>query len=155
MKRRVVVFWDWNGTIVNDASVFVYIMNLFLKEKKLSFIDVCSYRESFEFPLINYYKKLGFTFKGESFDSLGKRFIDKYKKHQFDARLFYNIRYVLSYLKLNVDRQFIVSAQENSLLKSSVLHYKLDSYFDDFWVLTICLPKEKRFWLNFYIKNMV
>ena len=132
MSQRLVVFWDWNGTIVNDASTFVFIMNSFLKEKGLPLINVASYRCHFEFPLINYYKSLGFRFNSESFDSLGKRFISKYKNHQFDASLYKNMEFVLSFVRQQVDVQCVVSAQENSLLNSSVLHYGLDCYFDDF-----------------------
>ena len=62
MKNKTVVIWDWNGTIVDDAFVFVKIMNFFLKEKKLPLINIAKYRDVFEFPLINYYSKLGFDF---------------------------------------------------------------------------------------------
>ena len=44
--------WDWNGTIVDDAQLFVDIMNLFLKEQRLPLIDVEVYRENFEFPIM-------------------------------------------------------------------------------------------------------
>ena len=82
------VIWDWNGTIVDDAQLFVDIMNSFLKEQRLPLINVAVYRESFEFPIINYYRRLGFDFKKESFESLGSRFIDIYQQKCFNAPLF-------------------------------------------------------------------
>ena len=58
MKNKFVIFWDWNGTIVDDAFLFVKIMNSFLREKKLPLIDIKQYKSFFGFPLIQYYKKL-------------------------------------------------------------------------------------------------
>ena len=85
MNKKVAIFWDWNGTLVNDSFLFVDIMNSFLKEHSLPLISINDYRKFFEFPIKNYYLNLGFNFKKESFSSLGRRFIDEYKKRQFEA----------------------------------------------------------------------
>ena len=37
-KNNLSIIWDWNGTIVNDAFVFIKIMNGFLKERGLPLI---------------------------------------------------------------------------------------------------------------------
>ena len=34
MNKKMIVVWDWNGTIVDDAFVFVNIMNSYLKKKQ-------------------------------------------------------------------------------------------------------------------------
>jgi len=123
------VVWDWNGTIVDDAQLFVDIMNPFLKEQHLPLIDVGAYRESFEFPIINYYRRLGFDFKKESFKSLGSRFIDIYQEKRFNAPLFSGIFNIIKKLNKAGVLQFVVSAQESSLLSSSVKHYGLHNFF--------------------------
>ena len=129
MKNKTVVIWDWNGTIVDDAFVFVKIMNFFLKEKNLPLINTTKYRDVFEFPLINYYSKLGFDFNEESFENLGVRFIEQYKKHRFSADLFPDIKKTISFLNNMGCFQFVVSAQEDSLLSSAVRHYGLSQFF--------------------------
>ena len=129
MKNKTVVIWDWNGTIVDDGFVFVKIMNFFLKEKNLPLINTTKYRDVFEFPLIKYYSKLGFDFNEESFESLGGRFIEQYKKYRFSADLFPNIKETISWLNNVGAIQFVVSAQENSLLASAVQHYGLSPFF--------------------------
>jgi len=131
-NKKVAVFWDWNGTIVNDSLLFVDIMNVFLLEKKLNAISVDDYKRFFEFPIKNYYLNLGFDFKDESFESLGRRFIKEYTSRQYDARLFPGIRRLLINLKQKNCLQFVVSAQENSLLQRAVFYYKVDSYFSSF-----------------------
>ena len=129
MKNSLVVFWDWNGTIINDAQLFVDLMNVFLKEKKLPAINVKEYREKFEFPIIEYYRQLGFDFSNESFDDLGLRFIHNYKKERFKANLFSGVVDVLCLLQQHDCKQFVVSAQENSLLLSAIKHYGLEKFF--------------------------
>ena len=126
------VIWDWNGTIVDDADLFVDIMNGFLKEKKLPLIDKQKYREFFDFPIIDYYKKLGFSFEKESFESLGKRFIDVYKERRFESFLFDGVVDVFGFLKNHRVSQFVVSAQENGLLSGAVKYYNLSCFFKDF-----------------------
>ena len=127
--NKFAVVWDWNGTIVNDAPLFVDIMNVFLKERSLDPINVRIYRECFEFPVINYYRRLGFDFNKESFESLGFRFIDMYKKKRFDAPLFTGVKDIIQKLFHAGCTQLVVSAQENSLLSSSVKYYGLSDFF--------------------------
>jgi phosphoglycolate phosphatase len=106
-------------------------MNLFLKERNLPLIDVEQYKRYFEFPLINYYSRLGFDFNEESFEELGVRFIRQYKKHRFSADLFPGIKKLLAWLNNSGCSQFVVSAQEHSLLSSAVKHYNLNDFFVD------------------------
>jgi len=132
MNKKRAVIWDWNGTIVDDAFLFVDIMNFFLLERGLPQITTKDYRLFFEFPVKNYYLNLGFNFKKESFSSLGERFIEKYKERQFEACLFGGVLRLLTFLKKNKYKLFVVSAQEHSLLKKSIEYYKLHGFFDGF-----------------------
>ena len=131
MKNKFVIFWDWNGTIVDDAFLFVKIMNSFLREKKLPLIDIKQYKSFFGFPLIQYYKKLGFDFREEPFVDLGFRFIERYKQFRFEAKLFPEIKNLLGWLSNKNCSQFVVSAQEHSLLLSAVDYYNLSNFFID------------------------
>ena len=56
------IIWDWNGTIVDDAWVFVDIMNRFLKKNNLPIISLEDYQQNFCFPIQNYWRSLGFKF---------------------------------------------------------------------------------------------
>ena len=48
------IVWDWNGTLVNDAWLFVELMNEELKQRNLSLIDIEKYKEHFTFPVKQY-----------------------------------------------------------------------------------------------------
>ena len=65
-NRELVVFWDWNGTIVDDGFVFVNILNVLLEKHNLKKISLAFYKQNFCFPVVDFYKSLG-LYKGSSF----------------------------------------------------------------------------------------
>lgn len=131
MKNNLSVIWDWNGTIVNDASIFIKIMNGFLSERSLPLISLEQYRSNFVFPVKNYYERLGFDFSEESFESLSLVFIEKYKKAMFAPPLVGDIKGLLSLLSEKQVSQYIVSAQEHLLLKKAVNYYNVGRFFKE------------------------
>ena len=60
------IIWDWNGTLIDDAWLFVEIMNEELKERMLPQINIQDYRQHFTFPVKKYYERLGFDFQKEN-----------------------------------------------------------------------------------------
>ena len=66
------IIWDWNGTLINDAWLFVEIMNEELKDRKLPLITVKDYRKHFTFPVKKYYENLGFNFEKENNTTAGQ-----------------------------------------------------------------------------------
>ncbi len=124
------LIWDWNGTLIDDAWLFVEIMNEELRERNLAPINIKDYRQHFTFPVKKYYENLGFDFKKENFKKVGYNFIQKFKKRKFEASLFPKTIEILTLAQNLGIKQSIVSAQENTLLNETVKHYKIDSYFE-------------------------
>ena len=50
------VIWDWNGTLVDDAWLFVELMNDELHKRNLTKINVNDYKNHFTFPVKKYYE---------------------------------------------------------------------------------------------------
>ena len=124
------IIWDWNGTLIDDAWLFVEIMNGELKDRDLPLINIEDYRTIFTFPVKKYYEILGFNFEKENFKEVGYNFIQKFKARKFDANLFPESVQILDFAsKLNI-HQSVVSAQEHNLLNETINHYKIDSYFE-------------------------
>lgn len=123
------IIWDWNGTLINDAWLFVEIMNGELLDRNLPLITISDYRKFFMFPVKKYYEKLGFNFEKESFTEVGYNFIQKFKKRKFEAELFPETIQLLKLANQKDIKQSIVSAQENNLLNETVQHYKIDKCF--------------------------
>jgi len=123
------IIWDWNGTLVDDSFIFVDIMNDYLSLYGLPEITPEDYKNNFCFPVNNYYKRLGFKLSEKEFKKLSVNFIQKYKKVMFFPSLKKDILSVLKYLKKLHYKQFVVSAQEQGLLRQSVDYYGLTGYF--------------------------
>ena len=62
------VIWDWNGTLLDDAWLCVDVMNGMLSKRGLPLITLEIYRNIFDFPVRDYYLKLGYDFDNESFE---------------------------------------------------------------------------------------
>ena len=67
MKMRYTdVIWDFNGTILDDVAAGIASVNKMLSDRGLPTIkDEEHYRKIFRFPIIEYYRALGFDFIGE------------------------------------------------------------------------------------------
>ena len=129
MKYKNII-WDWNGTIVDDAYLFVDIMNKTLEKHNLPIINLKKYRSSFCFPIQKYWKKLGFVFDKNSFNALNEQFIFDYSQKMFEPNLQKHIVDLLKIIKKNRLKQFVLSASEQNLLNKSIEYYSLSEYFD-------------------------
>ena len=69
------IFWDWNGTLLDDVAECIEIINISLKKRSLQPLDLASYLEKFEFPIKKYYENIGFDFSRESYEEAGKEYI--------------------------------------------------------------------------------
>ena len=123
------IIWDWNGTLLNDGWLFVEVMNIVLKRRKMKAITLEKYREIFGFPVKDYYIKLGFDFDRVSFENSGLEFIKEYEKNCFKAELYPQVIPLLNELqKLGISHS-ILSAQHQILLDDLTQYYKIRNQF--------------------------
>ena len=124
------LLWDWNGTLYDDVEICIRIMNAMLSERNLpTMISVNDYHDVFRFPVIEYYRNLGFDFQKESFEELAKLYIDSYYKESRDACLRMGTVQTLESLKQSGIDQLILSASETHMLYAQVDHLRISSYF--------------------------
>lgn len=131
LKPYRYIFWDWNGTLLNDSWLCVDIMNGLLRKYRLPSLDERRYREIFDFPVRGYYQKLGFDFRQTPFEKIGSEFIDEYKQRWRMCELQPDARRVLQILKESGLGQAILSAANISMLRVMVKYYELDSFFQN------------------------
>ena len=63
--------WDFNGTILDDMTLGIRCTNTMLADRGLPVIpSVEAYREIFGFPIDEYYRRLGFDFEKEDYDTV-------------------------------------------------------------------------------------
>jgi len=123
------IMWDWNGTLLNDAWMSVMVINKTLAKRKMPTIDQAHYQQIFGFPVIDYYRRLGFDFVDESFEVVGTEFIDGYEKHKFDVSLHEGVEEVLIKLSSLRVSHSILSAYKQNTLDELVAHFGLTHRF--------------------------
>lgn len=129
-KKYTHVIWDWNGTLLNDAWLCVDVMNGMLAERKLPQRTIKQYMEIFDFPVRDYYEKLGYDFSKESFEVVGMEFMIRYNKRQKESRLHEGVEPVLQRFRMKGFRQYILSAREQVELIEETRVLGVFQYFD-------------------------
>ncbi|MFZ4521528.1 MAG: HAD family hydrolase [Bacteroidales bacterium] len=124
------IIWDWNGTLLDDAWLCVDVMNGMLHERGLALKTLDQYKELFDFPVKDYYIKLGFNFDQEPFDEVGMEFITRYNKRQGETLLHPEVPEVLSNFAAWGISQNILSAREHIELISETKSLGVFGFFD-------------------------
>lgn len=130
LNRYSHIIWDWNGTLLNDAWLCVEVMNGMLGKRKLPLLTVELYRSIFNFPVRNYYEKLGFDFEKEPFEEVGMEFMVLYNQRQHECHLHSEVKHLLPYCELKGYRQSILSAREQNELLAETIALEVNSFFD-------------------------
>lgn len=125
------IFWDWNGTLLDDAHTCLTTMNEMLKRRGMPELNIELYKEVFGFPVVEYYQKVGFDFSRESFESLSVEFIDAYNEALGSAPLAEGVQEILHLFRNAGKRNLIISAMKHDMLIRSVNSHGIDKYFDD------------------------
>lgn len=129
-KRRIRnIIWDWNGTLLNDMVICIECMNTLLNKRSLPQLSSDHYREVFTFPVRDYFLKIGFDFTTEDFEIPAVEFVDLYNSKHEDVCLFPEARGTLHHFRNQGFNQYILSAQEKSLLRKLIRFYEIEKYF--------------------------
>jgi phosphoglycolate phosphatase len=130
------VIWDWNGTLLDDVELVVEIVGVLLEEQKKKSITPQQYRDLFCFPIVEYYRRLGFDFEKVSFETLSLRFIEAYKKGFAAMKLHPGAKELLHELRSEGYTQSVLSASQESALRKQLSHHKILECFKHVYGLT-------------------
>lgn len=130
MKYQL-IFWDWNGTLLDDTETCVESMNAILNKRSMPKLDTEKYRSLFRFPVKDYYVDLGFDFKKEKFEELSVEFIQEYNNRSDKLKLHNSALKTLAYFKSLRIPQVIISAMEQKMLENLLNVFSIYKYFDD------------------------
>lgn len=123
------VFWDWNGTLLDDTAANIAAVNESLKKRGLPLLTPDVHAENFCFPIKDYYEKIGFDFTKDSYDDLAEEFTAFYLSQEYSLRK--NAKKTLEKLFLNSVKQYVLSASEKNILVSAIKEYGLNCFFTD------------------------
>ena len=123
------IIWDWNGTLFNDVELCASVMNMLLTQESLPNISIKKYKEIFTFPVIEYYRIAGHTFEMNSFEVLGKQFMDLYETRKNNCGLFPGVIELLASLKSKNVQEHLLSAYEQNSLNRILKYFAIEDYF--------------------------
>ncbi len=123
------IIWDWNGTLLDDCWLSVAAMNRLLKKHGLAPLTKERYRDIFTFPVIDYYRELGFDFDREPFVITGTEFINFYSDRAFEPRLHRHVTGILRTLRNSGITQSVLSASKQAYLEGQIKYHGLGDYF--------------------------
>ncbi len=123
------VIWDWNGTLLDDAWLCVELINGILARRNLPTLSMEHYRDTFDFPVINYYERLGLHSKEEPFEEVSKEFISGYVSRWKDCKLQPDARENLETISNLGISQSVLSASHQDALDEAITHFRLNGFF--------------------------
>lgn len=150
--------WDWNGTLLDDIDYVIEKINLLLVKYHLSTINKEIYTKIFTFPVIEYYKRLGFDFNLHPFEKVGSEYIELYNsdfKTQINKkiRLHEGAKEVLSTIKKIGHKQVIISARFHDSLLEDLENFGIKHYFDEIYGIENIYAYSKEHILENFIKQ--
>jgi len=130
-NRYTHVFWDWNGTIIDDLSTNLSVINTLLVNRKKSSISLSEYRKVFTFPIKDFYSKVGLPTDGKEYEQLVDDYWNLYKKEIQNIPLMAGIKGMLCTLKEHQIKQYILSASDKGMICDQMSIYGIRDYFEE------------------------
>ena len=131
------ILWDFNGTILDDVDICINSVNLLLAERGLPTLDsVDAYHKVFGFPVIDYYKRLGFDFEKEDYEGvIAPTWMKEYLRQAPTAQLCTGVREALRRFAAAGLRQTVISASETGMLTEQIKALGIYDFFDSIYGL--------------------
>lgn len=123
------IIWDWNGTLLNDLDLCLAAINDLVTTRELNTVSRSTYLDIFDFPVRDYYLKLGFDFSREPFEKISTEFISSYEAGRPGCSLMDGSVDLLQLLHTYGMSQSILSASKKSYLDQAVIDYNIQKYF--------------------------
>lgn len=126
------IFWDWNGTLLDDLALSLDILNALLEQFGYpQRFTAGQYREIFGFPIEEYYARVGFDFARHPYPMLAKCYMDRYNAAVPACPAMAHAAETLAQLQRRGFRQVILSASHRDYLIEQVAQRGLNGYFSE------------------------
>ena len=132
MQANGMIFWDWNGTLMDDVDFTHSCLNWMLETHGYpQRYDLAAYREIFGFPIEEYYIRAGFNFAKHPYAELAERFMEHYNAGVDACPPSAHAAETLAELSRRGWRQSVLSASRRDYLIEQVAARGLQGYFTE------------------------
>ena len=130
------ILWDFNGTLFDDVQVNIDTVNAMLARREMDIVtSKTAYHRVFGFPIIDYYRRLGFDLEKESYDDIAGEWAQDYKRFSKNATLYPGIVTKLQEIKAAGIPQIVYSASQKEMLTQQLASLGVLSCFDELLAL--------------------
>lgn len=138
------VIWDFNGTILDDLRVSIDAADELLTRHGLKpMVTVEKYHEVFGFPIIDYYKRIGFDFSKVPYSVLAHEWVEIYLRRVRDAKIRDGVKEAIEKINSMNIKQTILSMSDKDMLVRQVKDLKIHDLFDEIYGLDNIYAKSK------------
>jgi phosphoglycolate phosphatase len=124
------IFWDWNGTLLDDARVAWLAVNDMLTSRKLPLITFEQYREYIDVPIVRFYERV-MDMSKENMHSLSVEFDSLWAKHLPADAVSKTTRQLLFDLNKKGIKQYIFSSSRNDIIKPYLQKFEIRNCFTE------------------------
>ncbi len=142
-KKYKSIIWDFNGTLLDDVHICLNIMNEMLAKRGMKEITLEEYKNVFQFPVIEYYKKVGIIKGEEDFDEVAHEWMNLYYEHERDVCVFEDTVETLEWFKKQGIPQNVLSASHMDQLHRLLEQVGIDGYMDHILGISDIYAKSK------------
>lgn len=126
------ILWDFNGTILDDVDAGIKSVNKLLSDRGLPLVESRErYHEVFGFPIIDYYRRLGFDFDKESYEVIAPIWVEQYMENVKKSPVFDDVVKTVELFSEMGAKQIVLSATELQMLKKQLDFVGCLDIFDD------------------------
>ena len=123
------IIWDWNGTLLDDVDACVGVINDMLARRNMEPLSKERYRELLGFPVVDFYRRIGFDFAQEPYEAIADEYIAGYDHCWQQCRLHTGARDVLAAIGRAGMTQSVLSAYQQKRLAKAVEFFGLGRWF--------------------------
>lgn len=130
--KTKLLIWDWNGTLLDDTKLCFDIANDMRVERSMDPLpDMNAYRSVFGFPVIDYYRRMGYTFETETYEEMSEEFLALYAERLPQCGLQPHVQETLQAVHDLQIPQILLSATGADRLRGQVEFFGIADWFDD------------------------
>ncbi len=124
------IIWDFNGTLLDDLDECYEVLQELLRRHDLPLMEsIDRYREVFGFPVIDYYRKVGFDLENGNYAVLAEEWAQLYMAACAKPRLCEGAVSAIEAFKAEGLTQLILSATKHSILTEQLEQLGISHYF--------------------------
>lgn len=124
--------WDFNGTIFDDIGASIKAVNTLLAERGLPTLESKErYHEVFDFPIIDYYRRIGFDFDKEPYEVVAPLWVELYLENSKSSGLFEDVIPALDFFESQGVKQSVLSASELKMLTGQLKNLGIYDRFEE------------------------